>query len=354
MLILIIFLYIAIIYLSIIRDNKIVNNSIYRYLIYLGFTFSFVYIFGWRPPDAFNDTEVYLYIFQQMHSISFKEALLVSPFEIGFTLLQWLIAKFTINGYFYLSIVFIIFFCSIIKSFKVFYSYNYIIAILMFISTPLFVTMSGNIIRSGLAFSILLLGISFLLKGNKKRAYIIMLISCSIHTTVLPFVLLMICYNLNKYKIKWYLYAYIGSIILFITKIHLSVFPFLMNFGKLEIYSQASTLAAYGNNTTRYDFLLFNTILILLVLFANKYMYKFKDEVMNLFNRLIIIAGVVFNTLGFIAYSDRLAIYVWLFFMISIILAILEFCKNRSILLPFILLVFIGFSLFSKSYIFYH
>ena len=103
---------------------------------------------------------------------------------------------------------------SIFLSYKKIFSNNYLFAILAFICSPLFVGMSGNIIRTGLALWVLIIigSISYLFNKKNKRSGVGLLISIyipydydSIHY------ILLILFNIKKYKFNVFILASIIS-----------------------------------------------------------------------------------------------------------------------------------------------
>ncbi|SEM88687.1 EpsG family protein [Paenisporosarcina quisquiliarum] len=354
MLLLIVFLFTLISLLSFFSTTPIFNNKIYRTIVYLSLLVTIGLLFANRPNEAFSDTLTYIDFFNDYRNLSLIEAIYSSPMETGFTILQWIISQVTWNSTIYFFILFIIFFIILKISFKKVFKNDYLFALLAFMCTPMFVSMSGNILRTGLAFSFFLLGLAYILKNKKFFSIPWLLLSVLFHTTFLPFVLVIVFFKINRFSFRiFYLALFITSLI-FLSNLQTTIFPFISKFDKVGVYTSQTAFEQYGNNGLRYDFFLFNIFLILFLIIINKYGLRFKDEFVNYFLKLTIFSDVIFHLLGFIAYSDRLAIYVWLFFSITLIVMVLKLSQKYPVILPVYLLTCIMLSIITKSYLYFH
>lgn len=338
--------------LSFFANNKFINNRIYQFIIIFTLLLTLALLFGWKLE--FPDTDAYTNIFKAFIGLPFFYTLSESPFEIGFTAYQWFISNFTSNINIYISMVFILFILTVLLGFKKIYGDKLFFALLGFICTPMFPTLAGNILRTGLAFSFFLLGSIYIFRMEKKKGYLFCILSVAFHTTLLPFVLVLLLFNISKIKMKVFLVGWIASAIIFITNIQMKLFPFLSGFEKVELYTSNLSYDIYGNSGIRYDFLLFNTILLIILIIMNKKFFNFKDLKVNFYFKLTIIASIVFHIMGFVAFSDRVAIYVWLFFIITTLIMVIEINKKYAFILPAYLTISIVIIIITKSPLFFY
>lgn len=352
--ILIVYLIIYILFISMFARIDYFNNNFIHSIMFWPLLISLGILFGWSPEEDFTDTATYTWFFENYQDLTFSETLSISPMEKGFTAFQWLISQFTSNPSIYFFLVFIGSFFFIFLSFKKIFLNNYLFAVLAYICTPLFISMSGNVIRTGFAFGIFLLGSIYIFQQDKVKGGIWLLISCMFHTTLLPFALVLIIFNPNKYKFNVFIIASIISALLFLTNTQTTLFPFITDFDKLDMYSSEDFFQVYGNSGIRVDFFLFNVLLISFLFIANKYFFNYKNQRINYYLKLTLIASVVFHLLGFIAFSDRLALYVWLLFLITLFIMVIEKNRDYPLILPAYLILSLLISITSKSYLFFN
>lgn len=352
--VLIFFLLISVSFISLISTNKFVNNKLFRCSNVIILIISLGILFGWRTAEDFADTTTYAMLFEKFSNQSLIYTLNNSPLEKGYTAFQWIVSQLAVSTSVYFFIIFILFFSFLYFSFRKIYSNSYLFALLGFICTPMFATMSGNIIRTGLAFSFLLLGTIYIYEKKRFQGLLWLLTSITFHTTVLPFAILLLLFNVNKYKFKLFILGWIVSAVIFLTNIQTSLFPFLIQINKIEVYTSQATFEQYGSNGIRLDFFLFNAFLVLSLLFANKIIFEHKNSLINFYLKVTFISSIIFHLLGFIAFSDRLAIYVWLFFVITLLVMVIEVNKKYSFVLPIYLAFSILFSIITKSYLYFH
>lgn len=351
---LIIFLVIIILLLSIFTNVNYINNKIIRTIITWPFLISLGIIFGWRPLEDFTDTYNYAVFFNSYKNLTLLNALAETPMENGFTTFQWIISQYTNSISIYLFLVFILSIVLILLSYREIFSKNYLFAMLAFVFSPLFDGLYGNIIRTGIAFGFFMLGSIYIFQNKKISGSLLLLISSTFHITLLPFAIVLILLNIKKYGFALYIVIWFISSIFFLTKSQLKLLPFLMKLDKIDYYAGATAFQSYGNSDLRLDFFLFNLFLIVLLFIGNKYMFEYKNEIINYYLKLTLIASIVFHLLGFIAFSDRVALYVWHFFLVTLFIMVIEINKKYIFILPLYLLFSILIGIAFKSYIFFH
>ncbi|MEK3954461.1 EpsG family protein [Psychrobacillus sp. FSL K6-1464] len=352
--ILIIFLIIIILLLSIFTNVNYINNKFTRTIITWPLIITLGIIFGWRPLEDFTDTYNYTVFFYNYKNHTLLNALEVTPMEKGYTTFQWIISQYTNSYSIFLFLVFILSILLIVLCYRKIFFENYLFAMFAFIFSPLFDGLYGNIIRTGIAFGFFMLGSIYIFQHKKIRGSLLLLISSTFHITLLPFTIVLILINIKKYGFIFYIVIWFISSILFLTKSQLKLLPILTKLDKIDYYAGATAFQSYGNSGMRLDFFLFNLFLIVILFIGNKYIFEFKNEIINYYLKLTLIASIVFHFLGFIAFSDRVALYVWHFFLVTFLVMVIEINKKYIIILPLYLLFSILIGIAFKSYIFFH
>jgi len=311
-------------------------------------------IIGFRNLASFPDNISYKYFFESSLQTNFIEFINASSMEIGFSAVTWLIGNFTEEYKVYFTILFLIFIFVFMKFLNEVFFEDRLIILAVFISTPFFISFSANIIRNGLAISFLLLGSIYLFKNRRHTLAIFYLIlGITFHNAVIPFALFILGVKYIKFNLKTIVSLWLISIIFFLTKAATFFIPMINELEYFKRYTSATSFDSYGGGAYRMDFLLFNTILVLITLFLNVYIEnKEKKDLVDNYLKMVLLSAIVFNVFSFISYSDRLAIYVWLFFVVVSLLA-LSGNLYRNIIMPMIMLFCFIFIFVSKNFIFF-
>lgn len=252
--------------------------------------------------DFSNSTDYLTYLsrFSEISNQTLMEVIIDGPFETLFRFLSWLLLLFLNpdeTHSFFVVLINAIIFISFYRFFgKRFYS---IICLLIYIHTP-FLDISGNIVRQSLTLALILF--IFTLKNSYIKN--IMVISLPfIHLSSLPITVYLM---FNKFISNQFITVlYIISICLFLTSLN-SVF--FSDLALISNYTEIETFKAYGSSGNRLDFFTVTLILTLTSVFLFN-----KKIINNEFFYYFIIASSYFYLMGFQAFSDRYAIYIWYF-----------------------------------------
>lgn len=242
----------------------------------------------------------------------------MGPFEILFRLLAWGLLVFfepETTHKLFIIIINIIVLISFYKFFdNKFYS---IVSLLVYLHTP-FLSISSNILRQSLALSLILL--TFTIKKTLVQKLLLILIPF-IHASSWPIVLYLLLKEAISQKLL--IIIYLLSIVLFLTSTNVLIFG---GFELLSDYNNIETFTAYGAGGNRKDFFAATLFLTLISIF----LYK-KDIISAYFINYLLAASSYFYMMGFQAFSDRYAIYVWYFIPIIFTHVLIIILEKRGI-----------------------
>ncbi|MDO7488043.1 EpsG family protein [Peribacillus frigoritolerans] len=295
------------------RYNTLLFNRLYNILIgMILFSLSCIWI-GLRDIDVFPDTMVYYNVYDQVSQLNLKDSFELIKYEKIFVFLQWLFANIGIPVKLFILIIYIIFLGTFAIALKKIFKQNLIFILFIYINYPFFISLGGNIIRHGLSLSFLLLAIATLIEksGKSKKYYLYLILTGLFHYSAIPIVVIMFLFNFNKTKVSTTLIFWMICLTCFLFKISDVIFKLFPHFVQLETYSSESTLALYGSNY-RIDFLIFSSIFLIFGLCINSFVYKKENSNYTLILKMYIIFNSYFLLMGFIAFSDRVAIFSWI------------------------------------------
>lgn len=253
--------------------------------------------------------------FNTIANLNFIEMFKTNIFEIMFRIISWCFVNLFQDSTFLIFIILI----NIILSISIYRFFDDKIlsnfSLLIYTYSPLFFSMSTNILRQMLVISIIMLVLTL----NKEKRWI-SLIFPTIHFSSIVFIIFI--YFQKYIKVKYFVSFGVFCLFLFVTNLNSRIF------GSLPILSDYTSQQAfenYGGQPNRLDFLIF-TIFIVLVSLA---LYKLK-LISTLWLKYSLFSSSYYLMFAFQAFSDRYAIYNWIL-LIFLIPLILQALKRRFI-----------------------
>lgn len=260
---------------------------------------------GLRDIVEFSDTEAYYYRFIDVTSI-------VNRNEFIFDFLMLVVKKI---GWSYQ--------CFLILIAGLYYSFSYLtlkeyskkyfvdiyFSVFIFLSMFFTYTLSVNIIRQGLAISLMLYGLLVLMDKKKiTKANILFLVAFFVHNSIGAVLFIyFILVKFNKIKLSVYYLVYMISVIL--------------SYFKINIFGGWNILKNYGTYLTgsleysvgfKPGVVLFNTLFLLLGHYViKKINYNFVDKSYLRIYKLYILLSSIFFILSEIPFSDRFGVLGW-------------------------------------------
>lgn len=283
----------------------------------------------------FIDTDDYLTIFYSMQSLSFTEVHRYLGGDYLYQSVSWLISRFTMEPRVYLGIMGLLFLVPFVKFItRLFEPWQTVVVLFAYINFPLFYNYSMNGIRQGIAMSLILWASTYYFLDKKgKVPYVLILLAPFFHWSGGVFAVMCLLLLKLNIKLRTLMIAWLAAAALLITGLNERLLGFAWAYiPKIDQYTSAYQIAAYGGKLNRTDFLLFSLVWIAVGLF----MYYFVNR-SETYQR-IIKAYVIFNTafllLGFVAHSDRIAAYSWFLIPLLIFYPIVQ-AKKYSWLIAF-------------------
>lgn len=288
-----------------IASYKITN----RLLLFLALVF--IILFGLRAATIGDDTNTYLYMFNNYEDFSFNSSIflyyiykILHQFDFQFQFFLLLISTLFIG----------ILSFSIIRNAKVLNSNSYLV-FFSFISLFYFQSLGINIIKQGVSISFLLLAlVNYELFSNKKMAWIIpCILSILFHFTsaIAVFVYLCVIY-LKNVKIKSYYLFYLICVVLSLLSVSVLSIKDYLTFLIIDTNKAEGYLLGVDENYVigfKTQFVIFNTVFLFFFIFIKSYLVEnfYYD---NLLKYYLVVSGLFFLTFQ-IAYSDRWGLLSW-------------------------------------------
>lgn len=253
--------------------------------------------------------------FNTIANLSFFEMLKTDIFEIMFRIISWFFVNVFENSTFIIFVILI----NLLLAISIYRFFDNkilsIFSLLIYTYSPMFFSMSTNILRQMLVISIIMLVLTL----NKEKRWI-SLIFPTIHFSSIVFIIFI--YFQKYIKVKYFVSFGVFCLFLFVTNLNSRIF------GSLPILSDYTSQQAfenYGGQPNRLDFLIF-TIFIVLVSLA---LYKLK-LISTLWLKYSLFSSSYYLIFAFQAFSERYAIYNWIL-LIFLIPLILQALKRRFI-----------------------
>lgn len=286
-------------------------SKVISMLLYFLFCFNLLFKILTKNLSESTDYITYLSAFNKLENLSFYNMLKSDIFEWLFRFMAWFTTQIFPNSVFLLFVLLIN--LILVISFYRFYENKIlsIFSILIYTYSPLFFSMSTNILRQMLVISLILLVLTLY-----KEKKVINLIFPMIHLSSI--VIVIFIYIHNFIKTKYFIYFTLICIILFITNINSMIFSSLPI---VSDYTDQQSFTNYGGQPNRLDFLIFTLFIVLL----SAILYKAKCLSIIWFKYSLFSASYYFM-FGFQAFSERYAIYNWimLIFLAPLVLQLLK------------------------------
>ena len=290
-------------------------------------------VFSLRPLALGMDTQNYLYKylspdFKLSSELLFDLLIRVSQIVGSFEVLLFLISFISIYLFYYLS-------RRISKDTK-FYSTSFVLFFMM--SSISFIPMQINTLKVGLAISIMLVSLYYLLKNKMKYFYLISIIAFLVHNSIIVMIVSGILVHYIKIPLRGYLVGYLIVVVLsYFEVFKIYNVPF---FGDFILDYQGDYQGDYKIGY-RYDFVLYNTTWLL---FA--YILRKEFNITDFWLKIYIVLSCLFFVSFEIPYSDRVGMFSWIVAPIMLVTSI-NAVKNRYKSLGWVFLaIFSIFNLF--------
>lgn len=314
------FFFIGLLIFNLITDKTLFQSRFYAKLL-LAYIVLLVVAIGLKNPIA-GDMERYLSYLDVMKNVSLFDSFVLTRWEPGFVLFQWVVSKISSSYILFIPMSIITVLLIMTTSLKKVIPYNKIPLIMFgYLSLFSFYNLLNNILRQGFSIAFLLLMLVYLEKNKYVHATFFLIIAICFHTTAFVGIIIIIFYkmniSLNKYIIIYFITAL--TLVLNINQNLISLLPLSMFDGAesyIQQYTSENFMSNYGG-INRLDFFLFSIFWFFLSLFFYK-RYLYNDLFYLLVIKAYAIYGSFFFLFGFISYSDRLAVYSW--FLIPLIL----------------------------------
>lgn len=310
-------------------------------------------IVGFRTIDVGSDTEAYH--FQWVYDIPYE-----SITEIVFYFLMKIIKSFSLSFSIFLFLVSSLYYFFIFRAFDNLsknYNTSIILLILSFISLFFSNSMAINIIRQGLALSILLYAYTLFI-NNDRKYWIFTLLGFLAHSTsIIP---ILIFVGINKFARKVPIHYFIG---LFLIGIFLSYF----NLGLVDVAPFIIDILGVDSRRTTYitdsfsefavgfkpQFVAFNTIFLLFFLKARKKLLNHKwGENYQVLLKYFLSTSFLFFMAFQIPYSDRWGIFSWIaipVLMLPYFSRGISVVRFKTPIVLFFIFIYVFFAIYNSS-----
>lgn len=325
------------------HSNKktLLNNNINTKLVFFLLLISVSVNIAFRDTD-YSDTMVYTKVFSEMRYIGFMDAFQYFGGEKLFNIIVWTTAQFTENVYIFLLIIWVLFAIPFIKSlYKLFLPWQVAVVFFTYVNFPFFIYYTQNTIRQGVAIALLLYAITLWLKGEKgKTYYTILVITPFLHWMCTPFSMLLLFASKINLKLRMFIGIWTILAAAFVTNTNkLLILPIWNLIPNIDAYTGSWAMSEYGNKVNRIDFLVFSGFWIVVSTLFYQFVYR-NDTYIKLI-KIYVMFNSLFLLLGFVAYSDRIAINSW--FLIPILVWYPIFKSNRPLTILKYVVIIVSF-----------
>lgn len=185
--------------------------------------------------------------------------------------------------------------------------YSSAILCLLIVSMFSFSSMSCNIIRNGLAVSLLFVFSYYLLHNNKQKAILWgILAMLGHHTIIIPIGFMLFISYFKALKIKWYYCVYLTALGLSLFNVGIHQISFLADLGIDKVNNYIFYDDTEYKIGFRPDFALFNSIFAVLFYYLNS-----KTRQFEFYFRYYLVTSALFFLWFHIPFSDRIGLYSW-------------------------------------------
>lgn len=292
------------------------SDALYNYNFMLKclawfYIFFTIIVLGFRPPNGhlFGDSSNYYMFFLQMQN---GEYTVVSDFAFNYLMLFF--SKVSPPGEIGLFFAFVLscyIFCTLWAMLR-FFKERWLFPFCFLVFSGFFISYGVNGIRSGLAASVFILGISF--KSYKK--WFLLALSFLIHSSML--LPIMGCLFFSRVKnLNYYFLAWFVCLLLSVSAPGVGFW-----LGTLDIFddklSMYTKLSDNDGNRFRFDFVLYSLIPLIIAFFINRY-GRFYDEKFSEILAVYITANAFWLLIIRVGFSNRFVYLSWFLYGLVLI-----------------------------------
>lgn len=335
-----------------IKKDLLLQNKLGGYLILFPLI-SLIFLIGFRQYDVGADTiNYYRDLWVGAPEVNFNG-------EFLFNLIAWVMQYFDLSYSNFLLLVAILFYFFTYKSIKKYtelYKSNLLITFFSCISLFFFLSMSINIIRQGVALSILLFAYSLWINNKKNNGLVLLLIFLSVAfhlTSILPVLIFIFSFFISRIKI-FNILIFIYFLAIFISYFNygfLNISPIFLDFLGGDKRAGYFVDEDYGYNVGfKLQFVIFNTFFMLIALYIRRRLTD--DYLVKQYSILIsyyIFSSIMLFMAFQLPFSDRWGLFSW--FIIPFLISPLFYSpfikgniKIHYIIMLF--LIYIGFNFY--------
>lgn len=325
------------------------NSQLAKTYEFLGFVFIVLYFsifFGFKFVQPYTDAYYYLKYFQDISELS--DVFLGSSSWKGdylFFFLAYLGGKFEFflgNYSYFIPISFLSILLCTISIWTLSSPSSRMVVLVFFISTSTFVALYGNLLRQGLALSLFIFSLVFLVEKKLKTAFFIFMLSVFVHKSVLIFIFAIPLLRMSWERRRVFI---VFLILLSFILSYVEIFSFMPDLvaGKVEAYANATS------STFKVKLaVLISSLFLFLLIPANITTNTFKLVV----TLMAVVTCFVILFMKLELFANRF-IFNAVFFMPLVLVETLVLFRQRSILFLALMPITIGyivfFSFFSES-----
>lgn len=228
--------------MGVLLPNLQKNKKYYLIMMFVILTF----FSGLRGIDVGIDTKSYVAIFNQVNMQPLMDSFNNSRIENGYILLNYVVGRFTDNPQAILLITSIIINYSFARAI---YKYSDNVAISTFIHVMFFYNSTMNLIRQYIALSIFLFGLDYLLRKDRLKFILVVLVASLFHSSSLILIIFVIATSDYLKEKKWLM----GSVIVlasfgvynfeYLVNVFVNFFPVYARFLESSISTASSDIS---------------------------------------------------------------------------------------------------------------
>ncbi|WP_245830289.1 EpsG family protein [Planococcus faecalis] len=328
------------------QPNTLLKNSYVSRAFLILFTVLLLLAIPSRDFHTYGgDMNNYVNFFQKIAGMSLVDTFKIAIWEPSFVFTQWIISRFTSNPSIYIIITVLIYILTLGKSIKnIFSPWQMMFILFAYLNFTFFYGYIFNGARQGFSIMLLLLAISiWLSKGRNLYFYIALILSASFHLSVIPATIILLSLKQFNFKIKTLLVYWAFFSLLFISGFNQFIMqiPFVNSITLIQSYASSAALEHYGGEVNNLKFYAFSAFFLILGLILYKTI-KLESALKLTYLKIIKIYTALncyFLLLGFVSFSDRIAIYSWFLIPILVLFPILNKEKHSPFLLFIVLLI---------------
>lgn len=302
-----------------------------------------------RDINAPSDMVNYSWMYEQ--ASIFEKAVTQYHGNVFFSFLMYLGNELSLDKEVYFYLLSILFLISYSVGLKLIFKDNkhYLLALSFFAISSTFILLFTNVIRQGLALSLLVLAIGLILNKKKVLSGIVLILAMFSHFSILPIVafFIMARYLLDKNKLIFVLILTLPLLPIF-GNFLLSLFAFLGGlFNKIESFGEKD----YNNTLVYIKVILLYASAVLYYIYGKKYQLFDNTNFKYIFIVFLLILALIFFTLPVLLLSSRFLYYAS--GLMPILFAFIFYSKRNIININYRYLIFIGMSI-AYGYVVYN